>query len=303
MRTVQGIGKWTRLLALALLLPPIFAAQAPAVASEGERTRPRDVSQPFGFRYPLPFKYGERLTYEVKFSRFPVAANVGELTFTVNPVNGSDQHVKFEVQAVSRGALTSLFGVKVRDTFTTLAGKDDMFVYTTTKNIDEGDYRRHQIAVFDRPARKVKFTDTDVTAPSAPPRVVEQETRPWVQDTLSALYFTRTRKLEKVGKEVKFPVSDEGQTYDIGVVLLGSDQVKVDAGSFKTLKLDAKIFDGRLIRREGTLYVWVTDDARRIPVKAVMKIPAGTVTFELTSLVEGSSQITGSTPEADVSDE
>ena len=285
--------------ALALLL----AVSAPALGSDRDKVAPAPAVakvRPFAVRHPLPFKFGERLVFDVKFSRFPVSANVGELTFTVSEIPGSNQHVKFEVLAVSRGALVSLFGVKVNDTFTSLADRNDLAVYSTLKQLHEGDYRAHEQAVFDRNAAKVRYKRVVHSQPGEQPVVLEQETRPWVQDMVSAVYFARTRNLKNVGREVRFPISDRGETRDISIALAGREKVKTDVGTFDALKVDVKIFDGRLINREGELYVWLTDDARRIPIKAEMKIPAGNVTFVLTSLGEGTTAILATAPPVDL---
>lgn len=272
---VAGIGVW------------------PARADSGDKVvHPPEVVAPFAIKHPLPFKFGERLKFDVKFSRFPIYANVGEVTFAVMQPVGSDSHVKFEVAAVSRGALLSLFGVKVNDVFTTLADRNDFFVYSTIKNINENDERQHEEAVFDRQAARVRWRSSNLTDPTDPGAAVERETKAWVQDVVSAIYFARTRKLNKVNREVHFPVSDRGETYDIGVALVGRERVKVDAGTFDAIKVEGRIFNGRLVRRSGEMYVWFTDDDRRIPVKAVVKTDRGTVTFDLHTLDEGSQPIT-----------
>ena len=288
----------------ALLLGLLVATTTvPSYAGLSDEAKPKKTRS-FAVRHPLPFKFGERLVYDVKFSRFPISANVGELTFTVSKPSSTDQFVKFEVAAISRGALVSLFGVKVRDTFTTLADRDDLFVYSTIKNLHENDFRSREEAVFDRQAQKVRYRVIDPASPSAAPTTqVELDTRPWVQDVVSALYFVRTRKLKNVGREVGFPISDQGQTYHVGAALLGKEQVKVEAGTFSTIKVDARIFNGRFVRREGTLHIWFTDDARRIPVKAQMKTDKGTATFVLTDLDEGDLAIEATKPATVPADE
>lgn len=281
-----------RVLALVLAVLVWPAAVLARPEEGGEATTKPAKTRSFGLRHPLPFRYGERLTYDVKYARFPVYANVGELTFTVGEAAGSTEHVKFEVAAVSHGALMSLFGVKIDDTFTTLADRNDLFVYSSIKVLHENDVRTFEEALFDRNAPKVRYQVRNPSVPGDAGTTIEQETRPWVQDVVSAIYFARTRKLKNVGREVHFPVSDRGQTYDVGVALLGREKVEVDGKKYDALRIDARIFGGRLVRKDGQLHIWLTDDARRIPVKAVMKTSSGTATFELTSLVEGDREIT-----------
>ena len=288
-----------RLRAGALALLTLLTLLTPGVARSTAHDAPTDVAKattkkgpehPYLIRHPLPFKLGERLVYDVKFSRFPIHASVGELTFTVGQAAGSAQHVKFEVGARSKGALTSLFNVSVDDVLTALADRDDLFVYSSIKNIDENDERRREESVFDRKSHTVRYAVSNPAAPSQPATVTSAETNPWIQDVVSVVYFVRTRKFVK-DREVNIPLSDEGKTYWIGVAPLAREEVKTDVGTFKTIKLDGRIFNGRYVRRDGQLFVWVTDDARHIPVKAWLKVPAGSVTFELTTLEEGTTAI------------
>jgi hypothetical protein len=304
----DAVRPTARMLALVLALTfTVVAVPGSVAAVDGpeEVTPPkvRNPARPFLIRHPLPFKFGERLVYEVKFHKAILTANVGDLTFAVTEPTGSKQHVKFEISAISKGALVSLFGVKVRDVFTTLADRDDLFVYSTIKNLEEGDTRLRQESVFDRQSKTVRYSVSNPAAPTQAAAVTTAEAQPWVQDVISAFYFTRTRKLRKENKEVGFYINDESKTYHIGVARIGAEEVKTDVGTFKTIKVDARIFNGRFVRKEGQLHVWLTDDARRIPVKAWLKLPAGTVTFELKTLEEGTSPILAAQAPADGDDE
>jgi len=289
---------------LLALVCPVGSVGANEGPKAGKTAKVRNPAKPYNLRHPLPFKFGERLVYDVKFSKAIIHANVGELTFSVLEPSGSKKHIKFEVDALSKGALVSLFGVKVHDVFTTLADRDDLFVYSTIKNLDENDVRTRQEAVFDRQAASVRYTVSNPAVPTQPVSSTTAESRPWVQDVVSALYFARTRKLKNDNREVAFYISDEGKSYHIGIARLGAEEIKTDVGTFKTFKVDARIFDGRFVRKEGQLHVWLTDDARRIPVKAWLKVPSGTVTFELKTLDEGTTAITSaSVPVESVADE
>jgi hypothetical protein len=59
--------------------------------------------------------------------------------------------------------------------------------------------------------------------------------------------------------------------------------VKTPAGQFDTIKYEAFLFNGQLYRRKGRLFVWLTDDDRRLPVQVRVQLPfyIGTVTLQL----------------------
>jgi hypothetical protein len=61
------------------------------------------------------------------------------------------------------------------------------------------------------------------------------------------------------------------------------EQVKVPAGTFKTIRYEAFLFNDVLYRRQGHLYIWLTDDQRKLPVRVQVRLhfAIGTITFEL----------------------
>lgn len=235
----------------------------------------------------LPFRAGERLVYDVKLSRFPIVARVGRVTFSVSQPAGAPGLLRFQVDAVSRGALVELFGVSVEDSFVTLADAADLYVYTTIKNLHEGEWRRRQEAVFTRNPARVRYAETNPADPNSTPAVTEGQALAWQQDIVSAVYYARTLALPEDGSEVVVPINDEGKPYQIGVAMLGRARVKTPAGEFAAIAVDGRIFNGRFSRKEGRLTVWLSDDERRVPVKAQVKLAAGTVTFQLEAFTVG----------------
>jgi hypothetical protein len=231
---------------------------------------------------PLPFKIGETLTYEVTFSKLIFSGTIGEvkLTASKSPDIANPEMIEFKAEAVSKGFFPALFGIKVKDRYTSLVNQTDFGLHTSTKLLDEGKVRREQKSVFNRETGRVTYTDRDLVRAKSEPRVKEQPSPSWVQDLLSAIYFVRTQPL-KEGDVVPVPISDGGEVYNIEVVAGKPLEVKTVAGKFKAIQLNAKVFDGRYIKRSGEMLVWVTDDALRIPVRAKIKTSGATITVEL----------------------
>jgi hypothetical protein len=46
--------------------------------------------------------------------------------------------------------------------------------------------------------------------------------------------------------------------------------------------IEPLVQEGGLFKSDGQILIWVTDDARKMPVKVATKIPIGYVTAELT---------------------
>jgi hypothetical protein len=231
---------------------------------------------------PLPFKVGETLIYEINFSKLIFSGTIGELKLWVSkPADPKKTElIELRAEAVSKGFFPKLFGLKVNDRFHSIVSTNDLGVHSSTKHIEEGDTRREQKAVFNREDGRVTYIDRDLSKSSGEAKVKEANSPSWIQDILSATYFVRTQKLDQ-GEVIQVPISDGGAVYNIEVVVAKREEIKVGANKFKTIVLDAKVFDGRYVRRSGQMFIWMTDDERRTPVRAKIKTSGATVTIDL----------------------
>ncbi|PYT18329.1 MAG: DUF3108 domain-containing protein, partial [Acidobacteria bacterium] len=61
------------------------------------------------------------------------------------------------------------------------------------------------------------------------------------------------------------------------------EEVKTSTGTHKTIRYEAYLLNGVIYPRKGRVFVWLTDDARRLPVqiRLRMQFPIGTVTLRL----------------------
>jgi hypothetical protein len=233
--------------------------------------------------HPLPFAEGERLTYKVRFSKLFISGTVGRLAFTFDRSSEkplTDHHL-IKAEVVSDGFLTKLVRVKAHYVFESFVDRDDFGVARTRKTIQEGRKNKFELAVFDRDKSEVLFVQRDLKNPSSPPKVERVEARPWVQDIVSALYYVRAQPLS-VGQTLRFPMSDSGRTYDVDVNILSQEQMKIDLRTYDTVKVQPLIFgQERPIRKDGEMYVWLTNDARRLPVRIWVRGSFGTANIEL----------------------
>jgi len=231
---------------------------------------------------PLPFKIGETLAYSVSFSKLIFSGTIGELKLSVSkPLDSpKPELIELTAEAVSKGFFPSLFGVKVKDRYISLVDQTDFGMHTSTKLLEEGKVRREQKSVVNREAGLVTYTDRDLANSKSAPKVKEKPSPSWVQDLLSAIYFVRTQPLRE-GDLIPVPISDGGEVYNIEVIAVKREQIKTGAGKFNAIQLNAKVFDGRYIKRSGEMLVWVTDDPTRIPVRARIKTSGATITVDL----------------------
>jgi hypothetical protein len=269
---------WNVLRAATSLLAILIVAPA-QVSPERSPFTPAKIAQ------PLPFKIGETLTYEVSFSKLIFSGTIGELKLSVsNPIDSpKTDMLELKADATSKGFFPALFGVKVRDRYITLVNANDFGIHSSTKLVEEGKVRREQKSIVDREAGRVTFTDRDLANEKNEPRVKEKASPSWILDLLSAIYYVRTQPL-KEGDVIPVPISDGGEVYNIEVVAGKREELKAGSGKIKAIQLNAKVFDGRYVKRTGEMLVWITDDEKRIPLRARVKTSGYTITVDLKNM-------------------
>lgn len=58
-------------------------------------------------------------------------------------------------------------------------------------------------------------------------------------------------------------------------------KIKTTLGTIECIKLSPEITPGRIFKKNSQLFLWVTNDGNRIPVKAQVEILIGSITMEL----------------------
>jgi hypothetical protein len=134
---------------------------------------------------------------------------------------------------------------------------------------------------FDPETKKASYLERDIQTRTVT-LAKETDIPACVHDVIGGLFLLRTLNLEP-GRSVEVPVSDGKKAVSAKITALGRESIKVPAGTFKTIRYEAFLFSNVLYRRDGHLYVWLTDDARKLPVRIQVRLQfaIGTITFQL----------------------
>lgn len=261
------------------------------------------------FKLPLPIPVGEKLVYEVRVSRFPLYAAVGDVTFEyvgptaapkieglkvelkpggANGKNAGGGFLHFRAGAVSKGFIVeTLLGLDVEDRFEAVVDAADFATRAGVKEINEGKTHTLQTAVFDRAGLTAHYRTVNLNQPEQPAAEKTLGLAADAQDLLSAFYLVRLQELRE-GDALRFPLVYDAAEHEFDLTVHGREEVEIELGKFRTIKLEPKLFGpGRLIRRAGEMTMWVTDDARHLPVKLIAKTSGATLTANLTSVTGG----------------
>lgn len=228
----------------------------------------------------LPFKTGETLTYEGKLNKIIRGISVAELTFTVGETAEGNDFI-INAEARSKGTLLKLFRFSFLQKIDTTIERDGFYAQKTVKLDVQKDRVRNSEALFDYTERRVTYVETDPKEPMRPPRRIASDLESEAHDLVSAIYSLRLRSL-KVGDAFMVPVSDSGLVYYVPVRVTARERQKTIFGNVWCFKVEPQVFGPeRMIEREGSMEIWITDDARRIPVRSRVKSNFGTLEIRL----------------------
>lgn len=145
-------------------------------------------------------------------------------------------------------------------------------------NIREGRHRKNKEVIFDHQNAKIVYIDYIGNERK------EFEIPPAVFDPISSFYHLRTLNLE-VGKSVYVTIFDSKRVWNVEVQVLRKEKVEVPAGRFDAIVVKPLMKSEGIFARRGEIYIWLTDDEKRIPVMLKTKVKIGSVNA---SLVGGS---------------
>lgn len=250
-------------LALTALLVPTLSAQRAVPRSQ--TAVPRDTT--------VPFKVGETLTFDVAWSSYMVA---GTATTTVRERRSASGAAAYYIVAEGRPLplIARLYSLYYKmdtllDTATLLP--QQMSLYS-----EEGRRQRLGTTRFDRAARRAFFEisnggnsfKNNVTVPAQ------------VQDGLSALYAVRASAFGPNTK-LTYPIIDDGSIYTVTMQASGTERVRVPAGDMNAWKLGVSIVDAQGQTVGQNVGIWLSNDARKLPIKLQADLPVGSFTLAL----------------------
>ncbi len=137
-------------------------------------------------------------------------------------------------------------------------------------NIREGKSRKNKEVIFHRSAMKAIYLD------HLEKERKEFEIPSFILDPLSSFYFLRTQNLE-VGKSVYVTVFDSKKVWNVEVQVLRKERVGVPAGEFNAIVVKPLMQSEGIFYRKGEIYIWLTDDEKRVPVMLKTKVKIGSV--------------------------
>jgi uncharacterized protein DUF3108 len=224
--------------------------------------------------FPAPASAGPpppdlgKLTYDIEWRLIHAGDAVLDL-------HNSEGRMKLD----SAGLVSALF--KVDDTYT-VHYEPGFCASESQMDSKEGKRHRQTTVTYDRNQNHATWVERDVLDNNKVLRKAQVDIPQCVHDVLGGLLTLRGSALEP-GQSTLAPMSDGRRAAQVKVDAQEREDVTTPAGTFKTIRYEANMMNGVIYQRKGRAFVWVSDDARRIPVQIRLRLafPIGTVTLQL----------------------
>jgi hypothetical protein len=243
-------------LTAALIGPALIAGLA--IGLGGPQAKPAATADDPAVR--IPFRAGEQLTFGLKVG----VLNAGSATLKV-----------VGIEAI-RGTPTyhTTFDIKGKVLFKKVENHYESWFDTTTmtslrhvQRVDDGesedkDYTFH-------PERRIYIRNGEERPSVAKPL-----------DEGSLLYYLRSIPLEP-GHTYTIHRYYNAERNPVVVRVIRREKVRVAAGEFDAILVEPVVKSRGLFGEAASAQVWISDDARRLPLRLKSKLPVGTLTMEL----------------------
>jgi hypothetical protein len=139
----------------------------------------------------------------------------------------------------------------------------------------EGRYKSDKETIFDVSKGKITYFDYRKKKEN------EHSLNGVVWDVISGFYFLRAQPLT-VGRSVYVDVFDSNKLLKAEVSVLRREKITVSGrGEVHTVVVKPDLRSEGLFHKKGDIFIWLTDDEVRIPVKVETKVSIGRVVAEL----------------------
>ena len=259
----------SRTASIALALAGVAALTAAGAAGDSTVVRPEgDLPMAFG---SLPYGLGEIATFEIGYG--PIKAGSATIAVEETLTYFGQNVIHVQTRARSNRFFDAFF--KVRDRASSYIDADSLFARYYFKSIREGGYERDVEIHFDQ-------IDGIAYYPSGKQSAFE----PTIHDILSAFFRVRTLPLGD-GASFRLPAHGDDEVYDLRIDVVRREIRDTPFGRVPCVVVQPTLGDEGLFRSEGDLFVWFTDDERRVPVLMRATVPVGAIEARLVEYEPG----------------
>ena len=223
-----------------------------------------------------PWMKGERLTFSLGWG----ILTAGSATLEVKPI--ADGKTEFLTFATGNKTINKIY--PVYDTVYTRVRNKGLMTEVFRKRLHEGTFHNTSVIRFDRKGEKAWLSDTVFTDMKTRKTKRSADTVVAIQgeehSIMSAFYLVRTLPLT-VGDTSRFSAVSGKKRYELKVLVHGKETVKSVLGNVPCIKVEPILDGDGIFNSKGRIFIWLTDDERRIPVLMECEIALGSIKAKL----------------------
>lgn len=228
------------------------------------------------------YQAGEEIAYEAYYNWGFIWLNAGWVKFKVKEsVYNQQEALLYDAYGSSHESYDWLF--KVRDRYMSYVDKESLKpVYFHRKNY-EGGFELENKYSFNWDEHVIYSETENSNKPFSHDTI---KIPPCTFDVLSMMYFIRNFDFSSlaIGDSVPLISILDNEVFDLYIRYLGKEKVKDREGHvYNCIKFSALVIEGSIFKGGEDMYIWVTDDANKVPVLVEAKILIGSVKAYLTS--------------------
>lgn len=249
------------------------SAVALSSASSSSVSLPKWMTLP---EVKAPWMKGERLEFELCWGFI----TAGYASLEVKP--RKDGKTEFLTFATANKTVNKFY--PVHDTVYTLVRNKGLMTEVFRKSLHEGSFHNKSLIRFDRNNQKAVLSDTvfnDVRQRKVRRSADTSVTITGLEHSImSAFYLVRTIPLT-VGNTTRFSAVSGTKRYELKVIIHGRETIETDLGKFNTVKVEPVLDGDGIFNSSGRIFIWMTDDDKRIPVLMECEIKLGSIKAKL----------------------
>jgi len=219
----------------------------------------------------------EKLEYSVHFG----VLNIGDAILEVKNIEDyNGRQIYHLVSEMKSNSFSEKF-YKIRSIEESWMDTESLCSLKYVRYQERPDRSEHKTANFDQINRKFSFIEINPQT-NGVEKDVKGEIPEFVNDSLSVIYFIRTLPLE-IDKEYSIYTHADDKNYLSKLVVKKKEKVKTSTGEFNCFVTESLAIDISEKKPVSTskLFMWLTDDERKIPVLMKTKLYFGTITMKL----------------------
>jgi hypothetical protein len=215
------------------------------------------------------------LTFDVSYSG---AVSAGEATISVRDKRPSYNSTAYYIVAEAKptGLLARMYTLYYKadtliDVFTLLPQRGSLFSI-------EGKRTRLKTTMFNQQAGTAEYEVKTATLVRQPLNIT-----PSSQDILSMLFAARSMPLHP-GARVTLPLCDGGRQYKVTLAAAARETLETGALTAPAWRITVSVADDKGQPQGRNLSLWLSDDARHLPMKLKADLSVGSFVVELSRL-------------------